>query len=138
MLCIDAYFDTHRIVSYLRVFGCLGLSYDHTCAADVARAHGVQLTVGFNFCCWNALIISENSQSSNSIYFYLHTEDFTLKTATKHYMHLMIKDNLPMLYIDQSIPLDLGSDVSFVLTEIWFSEMWGDNRLSSDTAVQMT
>lgn len=51
MLCIDAYFDTHRIVSYLRVFGCLGLSYDHTCAADVARTHGAQLTVGFNFCC---------------------------------------------------------------------------------------
>lgn len=50
MLCIDTYFDTHRIVSYLRVFGCLGLSYDHTCAADVARAHGAQLTVGFNFC----------------------------------------------------------------------------------------
>lgn len=77
MLCIDTYFDTHRIVSYLRVFGCLGLSYDHTCAADVARAHGAQLTVGFNFCCWNALIISENSQSSNSIYF-IYTEDFTL------------------------------------------------------------
>lgn len=51
MSCIDTYFDTHRIVSYLRVFGCLGLSYDHTCAADVARAHGAQLTVGFNFCC---------------------------------------------------------------------------------------
>lgn len=133
MLCIDAYFDTHRIVSYLRVFGCLGLSYDHTCAADVARAHGAQLTVGFNFCCWNALIISENSVIQQYIFL------FTLKI-----LHLRLLQNTTCTktiypcYIDQSIPLDLGSDVSFVLTEIWFSEMWGDNRLSSDTAVQMT